>query len=79
MKILKYLAGVLALVLIDQMHQEEHVVGKVVLLHRVYLKSVWHLVKEVYADATDEAGRLQVVLDSVQLISQLTKGIDNQT
>jgi len=61
------------------MHQEEHVVGEVMFILDVSLKSMRHFIEVVLANATYEAGRLQVLLDLLQLISELSKGVNDQT
>ena len=74
-----YLSSVFGHGLVDQMHEKEHVVGEIVLTHRVYLEAVRGLVKVVVANVAYKASRLQALLHLLQLISQLTESIDNQT
>lgn len=42
------------------MHEEIHVVGKVVLAHRVYLETMRNFVKVFFANATYETARLKL-------------------
>ena len=48
------LTGELGLVLVDQMHQEEEIIGQIVLLHCVRFEPVWHLIKILFTQRTDE-------------------------
>ena len=73
------LAGVVALVLVDEVHQEEQVVGQVVLLLDVGVEAMGHPVQVVLTDGTDEAVACQLVLHSLQLVSQSTEGVDDET
>ena len=84
--------------LIEQIHQEEHVVVAAVLVFHMLFKTMRDLVElfAAYAerilmsmmlhacliartDAADEALGLIVGLDGLQLIAQLSKGVDDET
>ena len=73
------LAGVVALVLVDEVHQEEQVVGQVVLLLDVCVEAVGNPVQVVLTDRTNEAVACQLVLHPLQLVSQGAKGVDDET
>ena len=73
------LARVVALVLVDEVHQEEEVVGQVVLLLHVSLEAVRDLVQVVLADAADEAVPGQLVLHPLQLVSEGSEGVNDET
>lgn len=54
----RLLTGVFGVGFVDQMHEKEHIVGKVVLAHCVNFKAVRHLVKVLFAYSTYETIRL---------------------
>ena len=56
-----------------------HVVGQVVLLLDVCLEAVRHVVEVVLADAADEAVGLHVLLHRLQLVTELTESVNDQT
>ncbi len=73
------LASVIILVLVDQVHQEEQIVGQIVLLLHVNIKPVRYPVQVVLAYATYKAVVAQFILDALQLISQGTEGVNDET
>ena len=56
-----------------------HVVGQVVLLGHMHVEAVRHRVEVVAGHAADEAVALHVLLHALQLITKLTKRVDDQT
>ena len=64
---------------VDEMHEEEEVIGKVVFFHRVRLEAVRVFVEVICPDAANEALGFHVFLHLLQLASQLAKGVDDQT
>lgn len=61
------------------MHQEEHVVSQIMFLQDVHVEAVRYRVEVVTAYSANEAITLQVLLHRLQLISQFTEGVNNQT
>lgn len=49
------------------------------LLLDVRVETVGHGVKVVFANAANEALGFQVLLDAIQLVTQLTESVDDQT
>ena len=47
------------LVFLSSLAVNSHIVGKVVLILDMSLKAMWHFVKVVFSNATDEARRLK--------------------
>jgi len=76
---IRFLTRVFGIGFVDEMHEEEEVVGEVVFLHGVGFESVGVFVEVVGADAADEALRLHVLLHLLQLASQLAERVDDQT
>lgn len=60
-----YLSSVLGFRLVDKMHQEEHIIGKVMLFHNVYLKTTRYRIKKVLAHTTNKACRLEIIFDCI--------------
>merc|ERR1711976_715094 len=73
------LPGVVALVLVDQVHQEEQVVGQVVLLPHMSFKPMRHLVQIIFTDAANEAVASKLVLNSLKLVTKSTEGVNDET
>merc|ERR1711997_423065 len=73
------LPRVVALVLVDEVHQEEQVVGEVVFLLDVSLEAVRDLVQVVFTDAADETVPGQLVLHALQLVTERTEGVNDET
>ena len=73
------LPGVVVRVLLDQVLDEEEVVGQVVLLLDVGVKTMGILVKVVFPDSTDETVVFQFILHPLHLVTQGAKGIDDET
>ena len=74
-----FLTGVVILILVDQVHEEEEVVGQVVLLLHMDLKPMWYAIEVVLPDATDEAVVAKFIFHALKLITQSTKGINDET
>merc|ERR1712079_463891 len=74
-----FLAGVFRFILVDEVHQEEQVVGQIVLLLHVDVETVRNLVQVVFADFADEAVVLQLVLNPLHLVPQGTEGVNDET
>lgn len=45
----------------------------------VQVESMWNLIQVVFTNTTDEAIVLQLVLDSLHLITECTESIDDET
>jgi len=73
------LASVVILILVDQVHEEEEIVGQVVLLLDMDLKPMWYAIQIVLPNAADEAVVSQFILHTLELISQGTKSINDET
>ena len=73
------LASVIVLVLVDEVHEEEQIVGQIVLLLHVDVEPVGYSVQVVLADAADEAVLRELVLDALQLVAEGTEGVDDET
>ncbi len=73
------LASVVILILVDQVHEEEEIVGEVVLLLNMDLKSMRYAIQIVFPNPTDEAVIPQFILHTLELVSQGAKGINNET
>ena len=73
------LPGVVILVLLYEILQEEQVVRQVMLLLHVSLKPVRDLVEVVLADAADEAVVAQVVLHALHHVAQRAERVDDET
>ena len=59
--------------------EHSHVVGQVVFLANVDIKTVWNRVEVVAGHPADEAVALHVLFDALQLITKLTERVDDQT
>lgn len=75
----RFLTSVFRVRFIDQMHQEEHVIGQIVFLLYVCIESVRHFIEIILSYATNEAIRFHVLFNALQLITKLTERINNQT
>jgi len=73
------LASVVILILVDQVHEEEEIVGEVVLLLNMDLKSMWYAIQIVFPNPADEAVVPQFILHTLELVSQGAKGINDET
>ena len=72
------LAGVVILILLNQVLEEEQVVSEVVFLLHVCFKSMWIFIEVVFTDATYEAVVLQLFLYTVHLVTKSTKSINDE-
>ena len=73
------LTGVIILVLVDEVHQEEEVVSQVVLLLDVNIEPVRYAIQIVLPYTTYEAVLRELILHSLQLVSESTEGINDET
>ena len=73
------LASVVILILLNEVLHKEKIVGQIVFLLHVDVKAMGNLVKVVLCNATDEAVVFQFILHTLHLITQSTKGINNET
>ena len=74
-----FLTGVVVFILVDEVHQEEEVVGKVVLLLYVDVETVGYAVKIVFAYTAYETVVSKLILNPLKLVSQSTKGVNDET
>ena len=74
-----FLASVVVLVLVDEVHEEEEVVGEVVLLLDVDVEPVRYPVQVVLPYTADEAVVAQLVLYALKLITKSAERVDDET
>jgi len=55
-----------------------HIIDYTVFLCKMCIKIMWNCVKVFFANATDETAGFHVLFHTIQLISQLTKSINDQ-
>merc|ERR1711915_920353 len=72
-----FLARVVIFVLVDEVHQEEEIVGEIVLFLNVDIESVRYPVQIVFAYAADEAVVPQLVLHALQLVTQRAERVND--
>lgn len=75
----RFLTSVFCVGFVDQMHQEEHVIGQIVFLRHMGIEPMWHFVEIVLANTTNKAIGLHVLFYTLKLITKLTKSINDQT
>ena len=74
-----FLASIVVLVLVDEVHEEEEIVGQVVLLLHVDVEPVRYTVQVVLPYAADEAVVAQFVLHALQLVTQRAERVNDET
>ena len=74
-----FLTGVVVFILVDEVHQEEEVVGKVMLLLYMDVETVWYTVEIVFAYTAYETVVSKLIFNPLKLVSQSTKGVNDET
>ena len=75
----RFLPRVVVRVLLNQVLDEEEVVGQVVLLLHVGVEAMRVLVEVILPDPADETVVLQLVVHPLHLVTQGAKGVDDET
>jgi len=74
-----FLASIIILILVDQIHQEEQIVGQIMLLLHVDIKTMRYPVQVIFTNTTYKAVVPKFILYTLQLISQGSEGINDET
>ena len=74
-----FLTSIVVLVLVDEVHEEEEVVGKVVLLLHVDVEPVRYTVQVVLPYAADETVVAKFILYALQLVTKRAERVNDET
>merc|ERR1711899_142141 len=74
-----FLTSIFRFILVNQVHKEKQIIGQIVFLLHVDIKTVWHTIQIIFANSTNETIVLQLIINTLHLVSKCAKSVNNET